>query len=348
MLSLTRAINRLDREERRYKAALDCYLSAIAALGEYPLDTTPEMQRTYKHALREIHTEVSQTDDAEILEKSRKALRSLLKNYYRGAATVASERADDLRAVIGALGEAAQLLGEHHVAHAEQLRKFTDRLQTTEKVTDLRQMRREIVSHVADLRIIGAAAKQEDSQALASLQQELSEFGKRLESAEQRACLDGLTGLLNRGEGEIRLNRMVESGRTASAILVDLNAFKTINDSWGHSAGDQVLKACGAILSDSTRSGDLVCRWGGDEFLVIIQCEEAVARERAKTMKERLRRPQKIVVGGRLIEVAVSASMGVTKLRDNESALDFIARVDQEMYREKDRKTFDSCPVAPS
>ena len=54
MLSLTRAMNRMDREERLYKAALGCYLAAIAAMQEYPLETEPEASRAYRTALREI------------------------------------------------------------------------------------------------------------------------------------------------------------------------------------------------------------------------------------------------------------------------------------------------------
>jgi diguanylate cyclase (GGDEF)-like protein len=335
MLSLTRAMNRMDREERLYKAALGCYLAAIAAIQEYPLETEPEASRAYRTALREIHSEVCETREAEVLERSREKLCGILKDHYSSAAAAASGKDEDLRAVMAALGEAAQLLGRQHVGHAEKLRQFTNRLQSSEKVTDLGQMRRQIVSHVADLRAIGAAAQKDSEKTISMLQSQLEEFGKRLDNAERRASLDGLTGLLNRGEGEIRVSRIVAAGQLACAILVDLNRFKKINDSWGHSAGDQVLKTCARIMTEQIRPGDMVCRWGGDEFLLILRCEESEARERARLLQDRLRVPQKIVVLGKIYEVRASASIGVTGLRENETAEDFVARVDAEMYRDK-------------
>jgi len=338
MLSLARTINRMDREERLYRTALGCYLAAIALLQEYPLEADAEVSRTYKSVLRQIQTDVSDSREPEVLERSREALSGTVRDYSDKAAAIAAGKVDDLRAVMDALAEAAQLLGQQHAGHADKLRQFTNRLQESEKVTDLGRMRRQIISHVADLRAIGDVAQKENNQALSTLQSQLLEFSKRLDNAEERACTDGLTGLLNRGEGEIRLGRIVASGRTACAILVDLNGFKQINDAWGHSAGDQVLKTCARLLTEQTRVGDMVCRWGGDEFLVVLQCGEAVARERVKALKDRLRIPQKIVVLGKIFEITATASIGVTELRTNETAEELIARVDAEMYQDKGRK----------
>ncbi|MDE3196132.1 MAG: GGDEF domain-containing protein [Acidobacteriota bacterium] len=337
MLSLRRAISRIEREERIYDAALGCYVSAVAALEEYPMEATPEAARIFREALRGIRAEVEQTHDADVLERSRETLRGVTKTHFSHVAAKTSEKTEDLKAVMSALAEAAQWIGERHAGHADKLRDFTNRLQATERVTDLGAIRRQIVGHVAELRVIGEATKKDNEDALASLRSQLAEFNRRLDDAEQRACLDGLTGLLNRGEGEKRLTQMVQTGRTVSAILVDLNRFKQINDRWGHTAGDQVLKTCARILAEQTRPGDGVCRWGGDEFLLTLHCEEAVVLERAEVLKRLLKTPQKIVVLGKIFEVAVSASVGTARLHENETSQDFIARVDAEMYRDKAR-----------
>jgi|GEM_PF-788942 len=96
---------------------------------------------------------------------------------------------------------------------------------------------------------------------------------RRLESLLSVALSDPLTGLLNRLAYERRLqeewNRAARNGMSVAVVMVDLDAFKTINDTLGHPAGDEVLRRVGDKLEDSVRSYDVVARFGGDEFVAL-------------------------------------------------------------------------------
>lgn len=85
----------------------------------------------------------------------------------------------------------------------------------------------------------------------------------------QMASVDTLTGLLNRRSMSKFLARAMESGNTFSVIMCDIDDFKRINDTYGHECGDIVLKEISNTIRDSLRDVDFVCRWGGEEILIL-------------------------------------------------------------------------------
>ena len=113
---------------------------------------------------------------------------------------------------------------------------------------------------------------------LRTIQRELSEQQIQAEVFRRLALFDPLTGLYNRRFAEERLRaeiaRAERKGLTMIVVLLDLNDFKKMNDTYGHPVGDQVLKEFAKRLSSSTRGSDLAVRWGGDEFmLLLLDCE---------------------------------------------------------------------------
>lgn len=128
------------------------------------------------------------------------------------------------------------------------------------------------------------------------------------------ASRDGLTGLFNRGYAEEWLANEVKlasrRGSTLAIILMDLDYFKAINDSLGHQAGDDVLRAVGRLLTTHQRAGDMVSRFGGEEFLlVLLDCNLADALKKA----EKLRRQMETLVvetGEHRLDT-ITASFGV-------------------------------------
>ena len=126
---------------------------------------------------------------------------------------------------------------------------------------------------------------------------------------------DGLTGILNRqhfmDEAKVGLQYCAKSHREAAMILIDLDNFKTINDTYGHIPGDGVLKQTVAACQDQMRSIDLFGRLGGEEFGVLLpDCGVEIAASRAEDLRAAIAR---IVSPG--IETTISASFGVTSTR---------------------------------
>jgi diguanylate cyclase (GGDEF)-like protein len=126
---------------------------------------------------------------------------------------------------------------------------------------------------------------------------------------------------------------MKRSGRfnhPLSMLMFDIDDFKNVNDTYGHSFGDHVLKTIADIVRKQMRDVDHLIRWGGEEFLVIAI---ETNLEGAKTFAERLRKILENHSFGK--DATVKASFGVTSLRKDDSESNFIKRADDAMYRAK-------------
>jgi len=182
----------------------------------------------------------------------------------------------------------------------------------------------------------GAFILVRDATAEAALQ------GKYKDKA-RKSITDPLTGLLNRNHFEEylpnhlnTLNAMPENSeqRKISVLMGDIDHFKKVNDVYGHPAGDYVIKTVAEIMQKCFRKTDVVCRYGGEEFLVILP---ATPKEGALTAAEKMRKSiaeTKFIFEGKIIPVTISC--GVAQIRiESEDAHAAIARADEALYASK-------------
>lgn len=131
----------------------------------------------------------------------------------------------------------------------------------------------------------------------------------------QRAHLDGLTGLWNRAHLDVRLCECVEAarrhGRHLSLVMADIDHFKALNDTYGHPFGDHVLQEMARMFEDVARSEDIVCRYGGEEFAIILSETDHVE---ATGVAERFRARVEGAIWQEHEDLRVTASFGVSSL----------------------------------
>jgi two-component system cell cycle response regulator len=155
----------------------------------------------------------------------------------------------------------------------------------------------------------------------------------------EMALYDPLTGLNNRRFLERRLSGMIEFARQRGAALtmmiLDIDHFKRINDTYGHDAGDLVLKGFAAELQQMVRGGDLVCRLGGEEFVVAMPGVDAT---HAAGMAERARQTienKEFMIGGAAGSVSITVSIGLADLRGERDSTELYRRADRALYVSK-------------
>ena len=166
---------------------------------------------------------------------------------------------------------------------------------------------------------------------------------------------DALTGLSNRRQFELTLDReadrVARSGEAALVLLLDIDHFKRVNDTYGHAAGDLVLQAVARALQECVRPMDTVARYGGEEFAIVLpNCQTAFGQ----AVAERIRRTveSRVVTVGPGVSLAVTLSAGGAFAPPwvRSSARLWMERADAQLYRAKDEGRNRTCiePTAVS
>ena len=196
------------------------------------------------------------------------------------------------------------------------------------------------IEHARRERAIAETAEAAIVQKNLLLEQRLREVERLQESLRELANRDALTGLYNRrylGEALPQLVSMASRrGDRIVVVLIDLDHFKAVNDMYGHQMGDQVLEGFADLVRDGFRAHDLCCRYGGEEFCVVMaDTDDIAAHERVEELLERL--GEKVFVSGdkQLTQVGFSAGI-VTFRADPRMDLDRVfRRADQALYASK-------------
>lgn len=179
---------------------------------------------------------------------------------------------------------------------------------------------------------------------------------KDLETVREMATQDHLTGIANRRGLEATLQGLPASKTIPlvehSLAMIDLDGFKRVNDTYGHQAGDTLLRAVATVMTEQIRSVDLAVRMGGDEFALLLVC---CPLQEGTAIAERVRQAISAIAicdldhpypspTGRPI---ASASIGITQLLPGESLDQCYQRADQALYQSKDNGKNQTCMITP-
>jgi len=256
----------------------------------------------------------------------------------------------EMRTLVSAVVQRLADSGDQASHYGNVLESYHERL-TRDPGRD--EFRRLLNDFTVETRAMLAANRRLEQQ-LQQTNSELDELRQQLETARQEASTDALTDLANRKAFDTALEEYcatAAAGNGLCLIMADIDHFKRFNDSHGHLIGDKLLRFVAKILKDSVKGQDLVARFGGEEFTILLPDTSlrgalAVAESlRTRVQDQKLRRTDnQRPLGG------VTVSLGVACLRAGETADAFVARADAALYQSKrlgrNRVTLETAPPA--
>jgi diguanylate cyclase len=320
-------------------AIVGCFQSALLAMGKSGTQACPGVSSDLQQKLADLGNQISDDLTPAGVKKTEKQVEEQLQQWGGQSSEYFKAKANEVKELLILLARTAQSLGERDHRYTNQFTQFTSRLQKIANLEDLTQVRASLVQGAAELKTYVDRMAQDSRESVAQLQAEVSTYETKLKAVEELALRDSLTGLANRRNTEGRIEWRIAHQQTFCVMMIDLNHFKQVNDTYGHPAGDSLLKQLSQELRSNLRSSDVAGRWGGDEFIIILDCDLAGANCQVDRMRKWVLGEYTVqrAAGAGEVKVPVDASIGLAQWQKGETMEKLIERADTAMYEEKRR-----------
>jgi len=318
-------------------AILESYRTTLLAMGEAGGRACPSVSAELQGSLSRLAGSLEGDLTINMLVETGTQARQGLSDWGDRAVEYLNAKTAEVKELLVVLARTAASLGERDNQYANHFMQFTTQLESISNLEDLTQVRSSLVQRATDLRTYVDHMQSESHKLVASLQTEVNAYETKLKKVEELALRDPLTGLSNRRNMEEHIETRIKRGRTFCVVMLDLNRFKQVNDQHGHLAGDSLLQQFAQELRSSMRSTDEVGRWGGDEFLLVLDADATGAQAQIGRMQKWVLgkytiRPGK---GSQEVKVDADAAMGLAEWQPGDGPTALIERADAEMYKHK-------------
>lgn len=294
--------------------------------------TLDSLMSTLEHLLQ-------QKLDVSAIEEAERSLRDVLMKHgvlKQGLAEVKNTLKEMASRFVDRLGELSASTGEYH----DKLVRYNEQIARTEDVAELNRLLTEVMRETKVMQTGAESSRREliaAQQQVDAAQERIKNLEADLAQATRRMREDSLTGVLNRKGVEDDLQREAaradRDGTPLCAALLDVDNFKHLNDVYGHQGGDQALVYLADVMKQTARQGDIIARFGGEEFLLLLpDTELEAARACIVRLQRALTRHLFLHNNERLL---ITFSCGVAQRQAGESRDALLERADKALYRAK-------------
>ncbi len=316
-------------------SAIDAYGAALLEVGDCSIAVCPGMGDGLKGSFRELKAQLSAKIDNAAFIAIDSSVRAQLGDWSRGAAKHYQQKASEVKGLLLAMARTAESVSARDQRSAAQMSEVTHRLKAIASLDDLTEIRASIEKSAAELKTSIDRMSAEGKAVLDQLREQVATYQSKLEEAEELASRDALTRLGSRVYVEKQIDLRIEAGVPFCVALIDIDGFKEVNDQYGHLTGDQVLKQFATELRSARQPTDVIGRWGGDEFILVVDCDQAEAEAQAERLRDWICGNYNVKHAQGVLKLRVKASIGLAVYQAGDGMKNLIERADAAMYNKK-------------
>jgi diguanylate cyclase (GGDEF)-like protein len=315
--------------------AIEEYIATLETVGNSCAEACPVTVDALSHGLGEVRHGLSISMEPEKLAEAGGRAREKFTEWGHATARHYHDKANEVKELLLAMARTAEGVGARDARCAGQMNEVTDRLQAVASLEDLTEIRFSITRCARELKSSIDRMAAEGKAAVAVLREQVSAYRVKLDEAEAIASRDALTGLSSRLYVEKQIERRIAAGAMFCLVLIDIDGFKRVNDEHGHLTGDELLKQFATELRSACRATDVIGRWGGDEFLLVLDSESTEAESRTQRLRKWICGSYTLEGKQGEIKLQVGASIGMAEHADHMPMDELIGRADAAMYADK-------------
>ncbi len=280
---------------------------------------------------------------SELKDDKADSLSLSLYNFYirksNEAATIENERGE-LKKIISSLTGYIQSVAVSSASFGGKLDQYSKKIMGASDLQEIKDIQHHILTETLEIQKVNNAVRDQLAESEIKLNranEKILRLEQNLEMARQEKSTDQLTQVFNRRFFDETMEKTVANferyGEESALIMMDIDHFKKFNDTYGHIAGDQVIRTVADITKESVRIGDIVARYGGEEFVVILNHASLKdAAKVAETIRQNVKEHE-FGVGGKTVHATVS--LGVAEFTKGDTSKQVVERSDKRLYKAK-------------
>ncbi len=265
-------------------------------------------------------------------------INEIIPKHFETTKGLINTKFNELREMLNELAEDFGSITEDNTNFSDQIKDSMSHIEKTIELDEIKEIRKKIALETSSMRNVITKKQEKDAIIIDSLTYKVKSMSVELASAKEEVLIDGLTQIYNRKAFDQKITdffkKKSKKKRSFTLIMIDIDYFKKVNDEYGHTVGDEILKRVARTIKETFRLNDFVARYGGEEFSVMI---DRIDSHYIMNVCERLRMEIEAInftVNDETIPT--SASIGIAFSKHSDTPKKLIDRADSALYLAKD------------